>query len=304
MSRCLVTGASGFIGTKLVSKLIADGHEVTALSRTCSKNINSITFDFKKDIISEDIFTNIDIVFHLFGIAHDTTGKKFDKDLYKKLNTDVTVNLAKTAEKSGVKKFIFISSVKAGGTSKTHKCSDEVEPEITDNFYGLSKREAELKLIKLHNKSLIDIVIIRPALVYGPNVKGNLNLMLSGIKQGWFPPLPKIKNIRSMIHVDDLVNAISMVALDDRAHGKIFIVTDGMQYSSREIYEEICILLGKKIPKWSISIKIFDIIGAVIPKFKFKFDKLFGNECYSSKKIESLGFKPKKTFKDINETDY
>ena len=304
MSRCLVTGSSGFIGTILVNKLIMDGHDVTTLSRTNSKRVKSISFDFRKDNISKDIFKNIDIVYHLFAIAHDTSGKKINNDLYQKLNTDVTIDLANIAEQSGVKKFIFISSVKAGGKSSIQKCGDEIEQNIPEGVYGLTKRKAELELIELHNKSKIDVVIIRPALVYGPGLKGNLKLMLSGIKKGWFPPLPEIGNSRSMIHVDDLVNAILMVAEDERANGRILIATDGLQYSSREIYNEMCKVLGKTIPKWSIPKEIFDMISVVIPRFKFKLDKLFGDEYYSSKDLESLGFRASKTLKEMNETDY
>jgi len=150
----------------------------------------------------------------------------------------------------------------------------------------------------------MDVSIIRPSLVYGPDVKGNLQLMLEGVKEGWFPPLPKTGNRRSMIHVDDLVRAIIMVTEDKRANGEIFIVTDGLPYSSREIYHVMCKISGKSIPKWSVPKVLFDIASLVSPRVKYKINKLLGDECYSSAKLEALGFKPKKSIRDMNETDF
>ena len=148
------------------------------------------------------------------------------------------------------------------------------------------------------------VSIIRPSLVYGPDAKGNLKLMLSGIKKGWFPPLPETGNRRSMIHVDDLVRAIILIADDERANGEIFIATDETPYSSREIYNTMCNLTGKLIPKWHVPKIIFDIVSLISPNIKYKINKLLGDECYSSNKLERLGFKAKKSLKDMYETDF
>jgi UDP-glucose 4-epimerase len=128
--------------------------------------------------------------------------------------------------------------------------------------------------------------------------------MLSGIKKGWFLPLPETGNTRSMIHVDDLVLAILLVASDDHANGEIFIATDSTPYFSRDIYNTMCKVLGKSIPKWSVPKILFDIASLVDPRIKYKINKLLGDECYSSAKLEALGFKAKKSLKDMNETDF
>jgi len=148
------------------------------------------------------------------------------------------------------------------------------------------------------------VSIIRPSLVYGPDVKGNLQLMLSGIEKGWFPPLPETGNRRSMIHVDDLVRAILLIAEDKRANGEIFIATDGTPHSSRDIYNAMCVVLDKSIPKWSVPKFLFDAVSLLNPRIKYKLNKLLGDECYSSAKLEALGFKAKKTLKDMNETSF
>ena len=100
------------------------------------------------------------------------------------------------------------------------------------------------------------------------------------------------------------MRAILLVAEDKRANGEIFIATDGISYSSREIYNAICIALGKSIPKWNTPKFLFDIVSLISPRIKYKVGKLLGDECYSSAKLEALRFKAKKTLKDINETDF
>ncbi len=116
--------------------------------------------------------------------------------------------------------------------------------------------------------------------------------MLSGIEKGWFPPLPEVNNRRSLIHVDDLVRALVMVAGDDRADGEIFIATDGVIHSSREIYEAMCGLLGKEVPRWSVPKFLFDSLAIISPQIRYQVNKLFGDECYSSKKLHAFGFNP------------
>ena len=101
-----------------------------------------------------------------------------------------------------------------------------------------------------------------------------------------------------MIHVDDLVRAILFIAEDKRTNGQIFIATDGTPYSARKIYIAMCNSMGKSIPKWSIPKILFDIIILINRRFAYKLDKLFGDECYSSKKLENLGFRARKTLND------
>jgi nucleoside-diphosphate-sugar epimerase len=128
--------------------------------------------------------------------------------------------------------------------------------------------------------------------------------MLLAINKGWFPPLPETSNKRSMIHVDDLVRAILLVSEDNTTNGKIYTATDGTTYSSREIYNAMCISLEKSIPKWSIPKLAFDIVSLVSPRIKYKINKLLGDEYYSSTKLEVLGFRAQKTLKDMNETSF
>ena len=115
--------------------------------------------------------------------------------------------------------------------------------------------------------------------------------MFELIKKGIFPPLPETGNRRSLIHIDDLVRAILFLNDHQQARNRTFIVSDGQSYSSREIYEAICIAAGQKIPKWSIPVSFFNLAAKMHPRIKFKLDKLMGDECYSSEKLQSLGFR-------------
>ena len=301
MKRIFVTGASGFIGKRLVNLL--EG-KIRVLSREKQTGYETVVCDLQSEVLPDNSLDGVSVVFHLAGVAHDLREAADIQDVYQKVNVDAVIKLAILAVKSKVERFVFVSSVKAGGGNAFGVCASEIDQSDPEGIYGKTKREAELKLLKIGKESGMHVSIIRPSLVYGPNVKGNLQLMLSGIKKGWFPPLPETGNKRSMIHVDDLVRAILLVADDDRANGEIFIATDGAPHSSREIYNAMCSVLDKSILKWSVPKILFDMASLVNPRIKYKLNKLLGDECYSSAKLEALGFKAKKTLKDMNETSF
>lgn len=299
MTNILLTGSTGFIGSKLISAIDSKDVSIRLISRSKSRKYKTEICDFRNDFFSPDFMKGVDIVFHLAGIAHDYS--KRGKDYYK-VNVIATQKLAELAVKSGVKRFVFVSSVKSGGDGDKDLCINEDDNRIPQGVYGKTKREAEIRLLKIGNDSDMHISIIRPALVYGPDVKGNLFKMIKGINQGWFPPLKNINNRRSMVHVDDVVRAILFVAYNDKANGEIFNLTDGRSYSSQEIYETICKALDKPIPKWGVPVFLFKFMALISPRIKYKVYKLIGDDYYSSEKLRSLGFNTNKTLKDINET--
>lgn len=305
MSNILITGASGFIGKKLVSALNNNHNRLRALSRKKIPGIETVVCNLQFDNISADALKGIDIVFHLAGVAHDSSNQKgLKEDQYIEVNIKATEKLADLAAMSGVKKFLFLSSVKAGGNLMTYRCMDELDQSEPEGIYGKTKRKAELKLLNIGQQSEMQILIIRSALVYGPSMKGNLSKMFSGIKKGWFPSLPKVSNRRSMVHVDDLIKAILLVSENNSSNGEIYIVTDGIPYSSREIYEVMLELSGRSIPKWSVPLVLFNLAAIFSVSFRYKVNKLFEDAYYSSEKINSIGFKPQRTLKEMNETSF
>ena len=304
MERYLLTGATGFVGTRLLKYLSNINCTCRILSRAEVRGYDFHICDFEKNEIPSSALDSIDIVFHLAGIAHDIKKNGKHESTYYSVNVNSTINLAKKAAKAGVKKFIFVSSTKAGGRISKNLQMDENHQNKSDDIYGITKREAEIKILEIGRQSEMDVSIIRPSLVYGPNMKGNLRQMMNVINKGWFPPLPKNNNKRSMVHVDDLVRAIYFIACESKTNGEIYILTDGRVYSSREIYETFCNVLGRRVPNWYVPYFIFKIISLINQDISSKVDKLLGNEYYSSKKLSLLGFKTKKTFKEMNETSF
>ena len=304
MLNVLVTGATGFVGQHLIKRLKLDDYNIKVISRRPVLGVEVIICDFLKDDIPDNALKDIDIVFHLAGYAHDLKSEPGIEQTYHKINVGVTVDLLSLSDKHNVKKFIFVSSVKAGGAPIKGNCASEKDQNSPDGIYGETKREAELRILETGRESSMHVSILRPALIYGPRVKGNLQLMMQGINKGWFPPLPETGNRRSMIHVDDIVRALLLLVNSQQANGEIFIATDGKTYSSRNIYETMCRVLGKSTPNWSVPKFLFSAIALLSTNLSYKMDKLLGDECYSSEKLQSLGFKAQKELKQMNETDF
>jgi nucleoside-diphosphate-sugar epimerase len=210
----LVTGASGFIGKKLCFELTGLGHHIFATSRRFDNIFpEGVTVTKVGEIDAntswKQSLDGVDVIFHLAGRAHVMNEKSADPlGAYRLTNVEATLNLAKQASEAKVKRFIFLSSIKVNGESTplgmpytTEDCPMPLDP------YGISKHEAEKGLLKIAEKTQMEVVIIRPPLVYGPNVKANfLNMMnLLALKV----PLPFAavnKNRRSLVSLDNLIN--------------------------------------------------------------------------------------------------
>lgn len=299
MKEILISGSSGFIGKKLLRALEKDQSKIRVISRQLQSGLETIRCDFLNDPIPSDAFKGIKTVFHIAGAAHDTYNNYQE---FLQINFHSSIELANLAASNGVKKFIYLSSVKSTGIRNDGKCSSESDQLEPEDIYGRSKRKAEIGLLEIGDRTGMHVTIIRPSLVYGPEVKGNLERMIRGVENGWFPPLPKVRNKRSMVHVDDVVRAILFVSHRDETKGEIYNLTDGIEYSSREIYEIICNLSERSIPNWVVPEFLFRLTGLFSAKYRRNLDKLMRNECYSSKKICSIGFKTKRTLKEMNET--
>ncbi|HAJ80179.1 MAG TPA: NAD-dependent dehydratase [Fibrobacteres bacterium] len=306
--KVLVTGANGFIGATLCKQLLRMGCYVRTLSRHPNTfgNENWI-MDLAVGNCPEGLCTGIDTVFHLAGKAHALAENSQDAAEYRQINTEGTRKLLEAAQRAGVKRFIFFSSVKAAGDSPVQPM-DETVATPADTPYGQSKYEAEQ--LVLHGGYVPHPVVIRPCMVYGNSDKGNLPRMIKAVAKCLFPPLPDNHNRRSMVHVDDVIRAALLAAEKPEAAGQLYIVSDGHSYSTRRIYDWIRMALGKSPAQWTIPLSILnrlaksgDAIGRLSGR-RFLFDsdaldKLTGSACYSSAKIErELGFSPKQTLKE------
>lgn len=291
--KALVIGSTGFIGKNLCEHLKRQGFEVRTISRSEDTSEDHHICDLEKDFPHQSIFDGINCVFHLAGYAHDLSDPKKSYEKYKNLNVHATKVLCQMADLARVKSFIFLSSVKAGNSNINSRPND------FRSIYGETKRQAEKFLLSYQPENNMRINIIRPALVYGPDMKGNLKNMLKGIQEGWFPPMPKLNNKRSMVHVHDLILAIMIVNNAEQSNKEIYIATDGLHYSTSDIYEILMEISGRNIPNYRFPLFLLRLIGLLSSKLRFKIQKLLGDEVYDPIKLYNIGFKPKKSLKDL-----
>ena len=256
----LVTGASGFIGHELCKQLQRSGKHVRVLLRQISEGPwdDVVIGDLALGFPSEITF-NVDAVFHLAGKAHALAETRQDASEYFRINTEATECLLRACRKQGVKTFVYFSSVKA--VADIDGVMDESVELAADTPYGKSKRAAE-KLV-LEGDFVPNPVVVRPSMVYGNTTKGNLPKMIRAIQVGRFPPLPELNNSRSMVHVNDVVQAAILAAEKPQAAGETYIVTDGQAYSTRQMYEWICDALQRPIPGWTVPLGVLEVLAKV-----------------------------------------
>ncbi len=292
----LITGSNGYIGSVLVSRLKRDSHRIRHIFKSQPKG-DYLTDDFLIcnlgfEEIPSNVFADVNCVIHLAGISSDVSSTKNDADIYDKVNHLATLELAQKASQNGVKVFIFVSSVKAGGDSEKYICKNEEDQNQPLGIYARSKRDAEEDLIRLSKTSEMKIIIIRPALVYGPGVKGNLENLKKMVLKSWVPSLPEVGNRRSLVHLHDVVSSIMFLQKSSCKSGEIFNVTDGNNYSTRQLCESIASAYSKKLSFIVIPTFVFSVMRKLHMKLDFIIDKLLGDECYSSEKLFGIGFKP------------
>jgi nucleoside-diphosphate-sugar epimerase len=243
----LVTGANGFVGRALCDHLTHKGMNTYALLRRPQENLN-----VKQQFIVENllehadwgpILKGINVVIHTAGLAH-VRGRP-DKDYYD-INTEITKKLALECVKAGVKRFVYVSSTHVHVSSAS---PDILTPESSFNpktAYGKSKLLAEKALREIEKGSGLEIVIVRPPLVYGPNVSGNVLTLLKAIKKNMPFPFGNIQNRRSMIFIKNLTDALSVCATHSAAHGHTFFVSDDRPLSIGELIQGLATGMDKR----------------------------------------------------------
>jgi len=313
--KVLIIGGTGFIGRRLVESLLVHRTTLAVFARhpekicgsSSGENLRAIVGDLTDARTLRSCCEGVDTVIHLAGYAHATDQ---DSPEAKKLHQAITVEgtrvLLAAAVAAGVKRFVFLSSVKAMG-ERGVGCLDETAIEAPTTHYGLAKLEAEQLVLAAGKEHRLHVCVLRLPLVYGPGNKGNIPRMIAAIDAGRFPPVPDIQNKRSMVHVDDVVRALLLVVERPTANGHVYIVTDGRVYSTREIYMGICTALGRAVPAWTIPVWVLrlgarfgdaieNISRRTFPLTTSVLDKLLSSAWYSSAKIHrELGFVPRHT---------
>lgn len=293
----LITGSSGFIGKRFTQLLKTKNISYKTIGRS---EIDDFYCDFENDPIDPNIFNGIDLVVHAAGYAHDVNDSAESKRKHHALNFLLTKELLIMADERRVKKFIFLSSVKAGGKEINNKKIHENSLDYDFGPYSKSKRDSENFLLNYESVNNLEKIIIRPSLVYGKNMKGNLNLMLKFIEKGIFPPLPDTKQRKALVHVDDVARSILFLSKNRKLNNEIFCLTDGNFYSPKDIYDSLLYATGGELKNWNVPFFIFKIFS-FIPYLNKPIKKIFVDEPYASDKIQSLGFRALFGLKQINE---
>ncbi|EOB3568310.1 UDP-glucose 4-epimerase [Vibrio vulnificus] len=301
MSQVLVTGYTGFVGRHLLSTF-EDLQNINLLGRSQPKKCSQF---LKASIDSSSdysvVLDKVSTVIHIAARVHVMNDESDDPlEEFRAVNTAGTMNLARQAAEAGVKRFIFVSSIKVNGESTTGKqaftAQDTPSPE---DPYGVSKAEAEEQLIALGKETDLEIVIIRPPLVYGEGVKANFASLMNLVSKGIPLPFGYItNNKRSLVSVDNLVDLIITCIDHPKAANQVFLVSDDYYVSTSGMVKEMAIALGK--PSWQIPVPAYcyKLVGKLFDKNDVV-DRLTGSlQVDISHTKETLGWTPPQTLQE------
>ncbi|WP_201628765.1 hybrid nucleoside-diphosphate sugar epimerase/sugar transferase [Psychrobacter maritimus] len=299
--RLLLTGATGFVGSAIQKRIVADGnYDLTIAVRSIKEQSEAVRIVKVDDLNTKtdwsEALKGVNVVVHSAARVHVMDDKSTDPlNEFRKVNVEGTLNLARQAVKAGVKRFIFISSIKVNGedTELGKPYTEDSKPNPIDP-YGISKYEAEQGLLELAENTPLEVVIIRPTLVYGENVKGNFHSLMKWTYKGVPLPIGGIKhNLRSLISVDNLVDFIVTCIEHKDAKNEVFLISDDDDISTADLLKEISKGLGVKNKAVNIPAKFINTAASAVGKSSVA-QRLSGSlQVDISKAKTLLGWEPK-----------
>jgi len=246
----LVTGANGFVGRALCRRLADSGAAVRAGSRVAhaaDSGVDSVvTGDLSGQTDWTSVLEGIDTVVHLAARVH--VMREHSRDplaLFRQVNVVGTRQLAQQAVEAGVRRFVYVSSIKVNGEGTHEGPFSEADQPDPQDAYALSKWETEQVLRQLEAEAGIEVVVVRPPLVYGPGVKGNFFSLLRAVRIGVPLPFGRCQNRRSLVGLDNLVDLLVQCTVQPAAAGETFLVSDGEDLSTPELLRRIAAALGR-----------------------------------------------------------
>lgn len=267
-SHTLVTGADGFVGTALCAHLRDAGHLVRRATRKRTAEDTVAMGDISSDTDWRQLLQNCSIVVHLAARVHvmqDTSADPLSE--FRKTNVAATLKLAQHAAAAGVSRFVYVSSIKVNGesTSAEHRFTEESSA-APEDAYSISKLEAEIGLWEIAQATGMEVVVLRPPLVYGPGVGANFLRLMRAIDKGWPLPLGCIRNQRSLVFLGNLVDAIQACTYNPAAAGRTFLVSDGTDLSTPALVHGLAKPLGRAPVLLPIPVALLKLAGKVLGK--------------------------------------
>ncbi len=296
MTSILLTGINGFVGAATNQRLATAGFTVRGIVRTLNTNtpkINGITYHEIGNITPTTDWTialeGIDTIVHLANRAH-VMQEHASNPLaeYRNVNVTGSVNLAQQAAKAGVRRFIFVSSIKVNGEATQEQPFCETSMPNPQDPYGVSKWEAEQALQQIATETSLELVILRPPLMYGAGVKANFLRLMQAIDRGIPLPLGAITyNRRSMLYVGNLADAIATCITHPQAAGHTFLVSDGHNVATTTLIRHLANALGKPARLLPIPQQFIQLAGSLTGK-NAAVSRLIGSLCIDSSKIRHV----------------
>ncbi len=272
----LVTGASGFVGAALCDTLRVRGIGHRGAVRQTAGDSQVAVGDLGSDTDWTAALQGCQAVVHLAArvhVMHDTDGDPLRA--YREVNVAATLNLARQAHRAGVQRFVFVSSIKVNGEetkAKPFRASDQPAPV---DPYGQSKLEAELALAAFSRDSGMEIVVVRPPLVYGPGVKANFLKLIGVTKAGYPLPFGRVRTRRSMVALDNLIDLLLVCCQHAAAPGGVFLVSDGQDLTIGELVTMIARSMRKRIVLLPVPVSAMRLVAGALGKSAVA-DRLLG----------------------------
>jgi UDP-glucose 4-epimerase len=285
-----LTGATGFIGRRLLAELPRRGFRVRVLLRRPTEVTlecgSAVIGDLARPQNMAAALADVDAVIHSAGVAHAMSG--IPADDYRVLNTEATVALARAAERARVKRFVFLSSIRAQvGPSAPSPVTEDLAPQPTDD-YGRSKLAAEQGLAELG----IDWAALRPVVVYGPGVKGNVAALVRLARSPWPLPLGGLRARRSLLSVDNLVDAIAAVLVAPGPLRRPFIVADAEPLSVAEMIAALRAGLGRRPGLVPVPARLIELGLSAAGRAEW-YERLNGSLVGDASALRRLGWRPR-----------
>ena len=299
MSKVLITGASGFVGQELCTVLEDAGLTIIPVFRSAvqdpGKRIRKALVGKNLDVSTDwtNEFADIDVVIHLAAKVHVmSSDDSVSLGSFRKTNVEGTRKLAEQAAQSGVKRFVYLSSIKVNGKRTDNNPFVAEQTPQPEGSYAISKLEAETVLRDIEKETGMEVVIIRPPLVYGPGVKGNLAALARLIKKGIPLPLRSVTNRRDLVSIFNLCDLIRVCCSHPAAAGDTFLVSDGETISTADLVLYMSKGLNRKARLFSVPVWVLHIAAGLLGKVD-KLEKLTGDlQINMSKTQQVLGWKP------------